>query len=68
LLARLYANFFAEFFVVSSAEAADWRAIDADKLATRIIIIEYVIGRIFLIVTFAISALNYMNTIVFTIK
>jgi hypothetical protein len=64
----LYANLFAEFFVVSSAEAADRRAIDAGELASGIIVIEYVVGRILLIAAFTISAFNYMYAIVFTIK
>jgi hypothetical protein len=64
----LYADLFAELFVVASAEAADWRAIYADKLAAGIIIVECVVGCVFLIATFAISALNHVYAIVFTIK
>jgi hypothetical protein len=68
LLARLYAYFFAELFVVASAEAAHRITIDAGKLAAGVIIIEYVVGRIFLIATFTVSAFNYVYAIVFTIK
>jgi hypothetical protein len=68
LLATLYADLFAELFVVTGTKAADRCAIDTDKLATRIIVIEHIVGRILLIATFTISALDYVYAIVFTIK
>jgi hypothetical protein len=64
----LYANLFAELFVVSSAKAADRIAIDADKLAAGIIVVEHIVGRVLLISAFAVSAFNHMYAIVFTIK
>jgi predicted small integral membrane protein len=47
---------------------ADWIAIDTDKLAAGIIVVEHIVGCVFLIAAFAISAFNYMYAIVFTIK
>ena len=68
LLAALYAYFFAELFVVSSAESTYSIAIDADKLTAGVIVIENIICWILLIFANAVDTFNYVDSIFVSIE
>jgi hypothetical protein len=68
LSATLNPKFFAELFVVAAAESTDRIAIYAAKLTTRIVVVKNILGRVLLVSSFAITAFDNMNAIVFTIK
>jgi hypothetical protein len=68
LLAGVHANFLAELFVVACAEATDGGAVDALELASGIVVVKDVVGRILLVSPHTVSAFYNMNAIVFTIK
>jgi hypothetical protein len=61
-------HFLAELFVVSCAESCDRCAIDTLKLASRIIVVENVVGRILSIYSFAVASFYSVNAIVLAIK
>ena len=61
-------HFFAEFFVVASAESADGRVKDAAELAPGVIIVEDVVGRIFLILPLTTTSFHHVYAIVITIE
>jgi hypothetical protein len=64
----LAANFLAKFFVVACGKSTYRCAVDALELASRVVVVEHIIGRIFSVLPSAVSAFYNMNAIVFTIK
>jgi hypothetical protein len=64
----LCSNFFAKLFVVACAESRHRCAVDALKLASGVVVVEHIIGRILSVLPFAVSAFYHVNAIVFTIK
>jgi hypothetical protein len=68
LLAGVHAYFLAEFFVVACAETTNRGAVDALELASGIVKVKDVVGRILLVSPHTVSAFYNVNAIVFTIK
>jgi hypothetical protein len=64
----LCSDFFAELFVVAGAESRHRRAVDALKLASGVVVVEHIIGRILSVLPLAVSAFYHVNAIVITIK
>lgn len=67
-LAFLYGHFFAELFGISGGKSGHRCAIDRSEFATRIVVIEYVIGRMFFVVSLAAAATNDVDAISVSIK
>jgi hypothetical protein len=64
----VHAHLFAELLVVACAESADRRVKDATELASGVIVVEDVVGRIFTILPFTVSAFYHMYAIVLAVK
>jgi hypothetical protein len=68
VLAALYCQFFAKLFVVSTAESGHRRSVNAAEFAFWVVVVKDVCGRIFFVVSLAVSAPHNVDAIVFTIE
>jgi hypothetical protein len=68
ILAFVDGHFSAEFFGVACGKTSHRSAIDRPELASSIVVVEHIVGRMFLIVANTIAAAHDVYAIVITIK